>query len=466
VFLAQEAQAPESLYRWQWQSARLLRNDADPEHDPSPALAAYQRATATLQSIRHDLAIAYANRGSQSSFREQVGPLFFEQADLQLRQARRAPNEEQRRAHLIAARNTVESLKSAELADYFRDDCVDILKSKEREIDAIASGTAVAYLIPLPDRLELLVTLPEGLKEFQVPVGSGRVEAEVRAFRRTLEDRTTYDFLPHAQKLYEWIIAPMRDELTRQQIDTLVFVPDGALRTTPMAALHDGERCLIESYALAITPGLKLMEPRPIERKNVQLLSSGLSEGRAGFAPLPHVPQELRDLRKLFGGVVLLDGDFRERNLEQQMTGQSYSIVHVASHGRFSSNARETFLLTYDDKLDLNELERLIQPSQFRGQPVELLTLSACQTAAGDDRAALGLAGIAVKAGARSAAATLWFVNDEASSQLVTHFYEALNDPRVSKAQAMRRAQLRLLADRRYEHPCYWAPFLIIGNWL
>jgi CHAT domain-containing protein len=117
--------------------------------------------------------------------------------------------------------------------------------------------------------------------------------------------------------------------------------------------------------------------------------------------------------------------------------------------------------------LTLNHLETLIRPSRYRGQPVELLVLSACQTAAGDDRAALGLAGVAVKAGARSALATLWFVSDQSTSALVTQVYKALEgSPGLSKARALQLAQVSLLGDRRYRHPCYWAPYLIIGNWL
>ena len=114
----------------------------------------------------------------------------------------------------------------------------------------------------------------------------------------------------------------------------------------------------------------------------------------------------------------------------------------------------------------MDGLEKFIKLSRFREKPVELLTLSACRTAAGDDRAALGLAGIAIKAGARSALATLWFINDRASSVLVTRFYRELKNPAVSKAQALRFAQLSLIEDRRYRHPGYWSPFLLIGNWL
>jgi CHAT domain-containing protein len=155
------------------------------------------------------------------------------------------------------------------------------------------------------------------------------------------------------------------------------------------------------------------------------------------------------------------------KGLERQITENQYSIVHIASHGQFDRDVRKTFVLTYDTKLTLNDLEALIRPSQYRGRPVELLVLSACQTAAGDDRAALGLAGVAVKAGARSALATLWFVNDQSTSVLVTEVYEQLRQsPSISKARALQAAQIKLLSDRRYRHPCYWAPYLIIGNWL
>jgi CHAT domain-containing protein len=115
----------------------------------------------------------------------------------------------------------------------------------------------------------------------------------------------------------------------------------------------------------------------------------------------------------------------------------------------------------------LNDLEALIRPSQYRGKPVELLVLSACQTASGDDRAALGLAGVAVKAGARSVLASLWFVNDQSTAALISELYRQLREsPSVSKARALQAAQIKMLNDRRYRHPCYWAPYLIIGNWL
>jgi CHAT domain-containing protein len=143
-----------------------------------------------------------------------------------------------------------------------------------------------------------------------------------------------------------------------------------------------------------------------------------------------------------------------------------YSIVHIASHGTFESDFRDSFLLTFDGRLTMDDLERFIKFSEFRREPVELLTLSACQTAAGDDRATLGLAGVAIKAGARSALATLWLINDQAAELLITDVYRHLANRSMNKAQALQQAQLTLLKDNRYRHPGFWAAFLLIGNWL
>jgi CHAT domain-containing protein len=141
--------------------------------------------------------------------------------------------------------------------------------------------------------------------------------------------------------------------------------------------------------------------------------------------------------------------------------------MHIASHGQFQSEGKDTFLLAYDGKMTMDRLEEYVGMFRFREDPLALITLSACETAAGDDRAALGLAGVAIKAGARSALASLWFLDDQASSQLVTEFYQQLHDDSVaSTAMALQRAQIRFLEHPEYNHPAYWAAFLLLNNWL
>jgi CHAT domain-containing protein len=395
-----------------------------------------------------------------------MGPVYFELVDLLLERAASLQDRDQIAPYLVEARETVELFKAAELRDYFRDDCVDTALSKVTKLDVVANTTVIIYPILLPNRTELLVSLPTGLKRLLVPVGAETITQEVRQFRRRLEKRTTREYLPHAQKLYDWLIRPLEPDLAAFPIDTVVFVPDGALRTIPMAALHDGKGFLISKYAIGITPSLNLTDPRPINREGMKVLAVGVTEAVQGFPALPNVSGELQALHTLFGSTNLMDKEFLAANLEKKLKDEQFTIVHVASHGEFGNEVDKTFLLTFDDKLSLDRLNQMVGVFRFRDDPLELLTLSACDTAAGDDRAALGLAGMAIKAGARSALATLWNINDEASVGLVVDFYRELKDTSISRATALQRAQIKMLENPRYEHPGFWSPFLMINNWL
>ncbi len=463
AFIAQQIQRPEALYRWEAQLGRIQKAQGETE----AAVAAYRRALQTLQGIRQDVSLGQGNALSNRSFRDTEGPIFLELADLLLEKSKAAASPAEEQGLLLEARDIVEQMKSVELEAYFCDDCVDLQKSKARAVEAVDPETAVIYLVPLSGRTEVIVGLTSGLRRFTAPVGAEALAAEVRQFRRNLETRTSNAFLAEAQQIYDWLIRPIRSYLREHQITTLVFVPDGAIRTIPFATLHDGEKYLIQDLAVAVTPGLSMIDPKPIASGKVRMLLNGVSESVQGFAPLDFVDDELKSIEEAYPSEKLLNRGFTLAALQDKLANDQYTIVHIASHGQFNRDVRKTFVLTHDTKLTLNDLEALIRPSQFRGRPVELLVLSACQTAAGDDRAALGLAGVAVKAGARSALATLWFVNDQSTSALVAEVYRQLQKtPRVSKARAVQAAQLKLLGDRRYRHPCYWSPYLVIGNWL
>ena len=300
-----------------------------------------------------------------------------------------------------------------------------------------------------------------------VPVGAVEVERLAKDLQQKLRTRTTYEWVAGSQQLHALLLRDLGPKLDAAGVETLVFVPDGALRMLPMGALYDGDKFLAEKYALAVTPGLTLMDPQSPGWLKPNLLLGGLSQARLGYAALPSVAAELQEVRNTFGGVSLTDQQFTVAGIRTEFGREQFSIVHLATHGEFDRNASKSFLLTYDGQLSLDGLESLVRPSQFRGQPVELLTLSACQTAAGDDRAALGLAGVAIKAGARSALATLWNVDDKASAALVTLFYaEIRKHPELSKARALQSAQQQLMHTLNYRHPYYWSAFLIIGNWL
>jgi CHAT domain-containing protein len=460
IFSAQSVDAPESLYRWQWQLGRQLAATGKLDE----AIASYRQATITLQPIRPAVAVASA----ESSWLDEdpIRPLFFEQADLLLQRASLTDEQPAATQDLLAARDAIEAYKAAELRDYFKDECVDALQTRLTKFDRLAANTAVIYPILFPTRMELLVSLPSGMIRIAVPVGAEALTKEIRLFRRTVEKRTTREYLPHAQQLYDWLIRPLEPEFAKQQITTLVFVPDSALRTIPMAALHDGSTFLVNKYAVALTPGITLTDPRPLNREKVRFLTVGLTKAVQGFPSLPYVAEEVETIRSLFSADQLMNQDFRAQRLEQELRDGRYGILHIATHGKFSTSVNDSFLLTFDEKLTMSSLDQLIGLFRFRENPLELLTLSACQTGVGDDRAALGLAGVAIKAGARSALATLWFINDEASAELVSEFYRQLRNPKLSKAQALQLAQQRLLSDRVYEHPAYWSPFLLLNNWL
>jgi CHAT domain-containing protein len=460
IHQAQLAGAAESQYRWQWLVGRVLRQ----QNDLVAATEAYVGAVQTLESVRQDIT-ASERAGAGDGFRRSAGPLYVELVDVLLTRSRTAASQEQQQL-LRQARDTMETLKSAELEDYFQDDCVAGLKSKTVGIDTVGARTAAIYPVVLPDRLALLVSLSDGLRLYESPVPADTLNAEVTELRARLEKRSTYQYLPHARKLYDWVMRPLVADLDAAGVTTLVFVPDGSLRTVPLAALNDGAHFVVERYAVATVPGLKLTDPRPLTAGASTALLSGLTESVQGFAALPAVGAELEQIGKIYPGTVLEDKTFTKAGFEQALGEANYAVVHVASHGQFGGSIDDTFLLTHDSRIAMNDLETYIGRTSTREQPVELLTLSACQTAAGNERAALGLAGVAVKAGARSAVAPLWSVNDRASAELVSTFYTNLRGGVESKAAALQAAQLALLGEARYRHPAYWSPFLLIGNWL
>lgn len=460
IFAAQLKNVNEALYQWHWQSGRIFAGQGKLDE----AIGSYRMAIHDLQSVREELSTCYAN--PDASYRKSAGAVCYELVDLLLRRASNLKPNETMDPFLEEARDTLEILKVYELREYFKDDCVDAAGVVSKKVDIVSEKAVIVYPVLLPDRVELLVSFGGKLKRFTLPVSKEELTTETRKLRSTLVKRTTWEFLPHAQKLYDWLIRPLENELATMKPNTLVFVLDGPLRTIPMAALHDGNDFLISRYPVAITPSLTLVDPQPLNRREAKILSLGLTQAVQGFSGLPYVADELNSIKGLFPGEQLLNGRFRLTEMEKALKKESFSMVHIASHGQFGSEAADTFLLSFDEKFSMERFGQYVGLFKFREVPLDLLTLSACETAAGDDRAALGLAGVAVRSGARSALATLWHVNDPASYELITEFYRQLLTPGISRAAALQAAQLKLMSDQRYDHPSYWAPFLMINNWL
>ena len=461
--------ARDSLYLWDWQAGRLYKA----QHREADALKAYERAVTTLEGIRSDILVA--NRDLQFDFRDAIDPVYRELAELRLEQAGLpAITPVERTKGLTDALSTIDSLKLAELQNYFGNDCV-LTALNQKSVDLVGAGTATAVFssIILRDRTAILVSLSNGEKKSAwIDVDSKTLSKEIEEFRRGLERFTDYTYDPtQAKKLYDRIVGPFATDLDRAQIKTLVFIQDGILRSVPMAALHDGKQFLVQKYAIASTPSLSLTDPKTIDRKKLRALVLGLTKDATvngqEFGALTNVGKEIKEVEtRIPGSKELVDENFTSSHLQQELSKTVYPIIHIATHGEFGSEPEDTFLVTGNNgKLTINDLDAAIRSTGSASNSVELLALTACETAAGDDRSALGLAGIALQAGVRSALASLWSVQDESTVELVTQFYRNLLQSDMSKAEALAKAQ-RTLIDGDYAHPAYWAPFILIGNWL
>jgi len=372
-----------------------------------------------------------------------------------------------RQAGLREVRDLLETQRSAELQDHFGDAC--LAETVEISPDAIA-GALVLYPILLEDRVGLLTGFEGTFTYTRAPITTDALLDHASSLRGLLEKRTTRQYLRPAQHLYDALIRPLESRIEAEDVDTLVVVPDGLLRTIPFSAFHDRStgRFLVDIKPVALVPSLRLTRPSPIARESLEVLAAGLEDATAGFERLDYTRQEIEGLRARFPATrVLFDEGFEVAALERELRARPYSIVHVATHGRVEADGSKSFLLAHDGTVGLDQMSELIQTTRFRqDQPLELLTLSACETAAGDEEAALGLAGVALRAGARSALATLWPVNDEATARLIDTFYAELSKPGQTRAGALREAQRSVRESPRFAHPGYWAPFLMISSWL
>lgn len=459
--IAQSINAPDIAYRWQWQLGRLLKQKGDRKS----AIASYTEAIQNLRQLRSDL--AFINSDVQFSFRERVEPVYRQLVSLLLQpDETNQESDEDKQKNLLKAQAGIESLQLAELVNFFRSDCLNAVQVDINQLDRTA---AVIYPILLEDRLEVIISLPQQpLRHYASKILPQEIDNIVAEMRSDLRDTSSQDYLEYSRKLYNLLIRPSERELENAQVKTIVFVLDGSLRNIPMSILNDGKHFLVEKYSLALTPGLQLIDPKPIARQKIAALTGGLTEASQGFSALPSVNKELQEVQnQIPSSKVLLNANFTKNNLEKALEDSSTPIIHLATHGNFSSQAENTFLLTYDGKLNIESLTKLLlAKNRLDTQPVELLILSACQTAVGDKRAALGMAGMAVRAGARSTIASLWSVDDEATAQFMIALYKSLSTAKVTKSESLRTAQLNLLNSQQYSHPYFWAPFVLLGNWL
>ncbi|MBE9129319.1 CHAT domain-containing protein [Coleofasciculus sp. LEGE 07092] len=357
--------------------------------------------------------------------------------------------------------------------------------SSTQELNPLTNPTAQAT-----DQLELVLVTASGQPIRKKVEGATRQQVlkVVQEFRSTVTDRANLQgYQSSAKQLYQWLVAPLEDDLKVQQINNLVFIMDEGLRSLPVAALDDGTGFIIERYSVSLMPSLSLTDTRYVDVRNLKVLAMGASEFM-NQSSLPAVPVELSVItNQLWQGKSFLNEAFTPENLKAVRDSTPFGIIHLATHGEFKpGKPSNSYIQFWDTKLGLNQLRQL----GLSNPPVELMVLSACRSALGDQEAELGFTGLAVMAGVKSALGSLWYVNDEGTLGLITAFYQQLKDAPV-KAEALRQAQLAMsrgevrlengqlvtpdgtiplsselgnLPDQKFSHPYYWSAFTLIGN--
>jgi CHAT domain-containing protein len=484
------AMVQDVLIRIEWRQARLLKAAGHLDD----ALAAMKRSATHLEAVRQDLAIESEN--GVTSFTSLLRPIYVGLADLiLLRQSK--SNISQRELAVNEAIANLELSRQAELQDYLGERC-SVLSATSENL-TIPSGSAVLYPLLLEDRMELLIKWDTGAAYHTIKTNSATLKRLSADMADGLRSYDTDDYLSPAQQLYNLLVRPVLSELEGSKTHTLIIASEGFLRPIPFAALHDGNQFLIEKFALATVTGMSmtdqtisstkswsslvvgLSEPGTVIDKiepsklmgvtqvaNVNLRGLNISESKSQIRDalrLPGVEDEMKSLGEILKGTLMVNGEFTVSSFSDEVATGNYRILHIASHGIFGGDASSSFILASDDVLSMNGLQSILRSDNLKRTPIELLTLSACETAEGNDRAPLGFSGAAIKARARSVLGTLWPVVDEAAQKVMTRFYGELVGNNSGKAIALRQAQTSLLKQTATNHPFYWAPFTLVGNW-
>lgn len=452
LWIAQRIGASESLYQLQWLHGRVYRT----LKRKNEAIQAYRGAIATLQQLRSD--IASASPQWQLNVRQEVEPVYRELLSLLLEKNRNRPK------ILKNSLDIFQQLQFSQLQSFFGDACLELRQASLDSQVSFPNQAAIIHTIILADSTYTILELPNGgIYAYPIAIKSAQLEKEIKDWRQQLENRRIpLGSLDLSERLYSLLVRPMESQLAQANPEELIFINDGLLRNIPPAALYDGKQFLIEKYPISLSLGISSpsVDSSTVERGasifglSVPVIDKALN---SEFPPLPNVPTETLQVQKIVGGDRFLDKNFTWANFEAQMQ-KDYPIVHLATHGEFGGTLESTFLLAYDRKISLSKLEEFLAQRQM---PINLLTLSACQTASGSENAILGLAGVALRSGVKNVLASLWAIEDKATSELIADFYRHLKKG-MSKAKALQSAQITQLDKGSYI--TQWGAFVAIGN--
>lgn len=452
---------PTRLPEW-----RLLLAEADSQNREAHVMAAYE----ALEAIR-PLLPRFDPLTEETAFSLHMREVFQSAVDVQLAGAEGGIQQ----IRVRDAQRIVEAYRQAELQSVFGSECIPVRDPLRPE--TLAAGEVLLYPILLPDRLELLyVTGGDGGATFRrLPPNRSVDRQAVARLVETAVLSLSYDedeaWRPAARQLYDLLIKPIEAELAPGAV--LAVVPDGPLRSLPFAVLLDDQnRFLIQKTRVSVAPSLAYTEPGSGETTRQQLLAASLEmEVRlpaGSFEKLEGTGAEARVAAVADGERIARSWvieNFRKADLVQALTREQVDVLHLATHASFNGRSDRAFIVANGEMILLSELRQILAQNRTRGDELDLLVLSACETAVGDDEASMGLAGAAVQAGARSAIASLWPVNDAGTAELMKSFYQFYRDGR-SKSAALREAQLRMIeAGGMTANPNIWAAFTLLGAW-
>jgi CHAT domain-containing protein len=335
-------------------------------------------------------------------------------------------------------------------------------------LQQIPQGTVLLYPLILGDRLEIVLFSPNTQPISRtVNITKAKLESLVRDFKNDLSNYDSENVKVTATKLYELIIKPIEPELAQAQ--TILYAPDGILRYVPLAALYDGKQWLAKRYRISnlIAYTLSDFSPQPKYSPNILAGAFGgkAGERKFGQTALPSTVKEVQSIANLFQNSVTLTEDrFSRQAIESKF--KNHNILHLATHAEFNVGVPDKSFIIFGngDKIRLNEI------SDWQIPNINLIVLSACQTGIGTSLGSgieiLGFGYQVQKAGAKSAIASLWSVDDAGTQALMAAFYNELQKGDLTIAEALRNAQVSLIRSKQFNHPYYWSAFFAIGNGL
>ncbi|KST63557.1 hypothetical protein BC008_13920 [Mastigocoleus testarum BC008] len=455
--LAQSVRAWDIAYQWQQELARLYQKLGKFDR----ANKAYDAAIKSIEQVQSSS--LSANPEFKFNFKDRIEAVYKQYLNLLL--SREKPNFNQ----IIQVK---QKLQLAEIKNFLQ---CNYLPTFEKEVYTNDTNNSkvlpIIYIFQIKNQVEIIIKTKDNLF-FRHTANFSEITSGIDDLINLLQspDFLTISesrFLTYSQNIYDLLVLPIKKYLPDE--GELVFVLDTYFQNVPFSLLHDGERYLLEDYAITVSLTSKTA---PLVTENLKVLVAGLSQANTNLkhplfpgniTPLPEVNTEISYIRNNTTEVIeLINAGFTSNNFQESMVKRrkDFPLIHISTHGQFSSDPHKTFILAWDKPINVREFENLLKNNP---SPIDLLVLSACQTAKGDKRSALGIAGMAAMVGAQNTLATLWLVNAKSTSELMGDFYKNLNNG-LNKAQALRQAQLALLKNPKYSHPYYWSPFILVSK--